>query len=208
METLYSFDPAATVNPGIWPQGILRADSGPVAGRRYLYGTCNDGTLSSTGGCVFRFDIAAGMLSGLVQFSTSTSITYGPTVLRGDYPVGQMENGGDGFLYGATAAGGTNGTGIARGTLYRINLTEGTGETIHTFNGNTGTFLSIGATPVNAFGTTPLTGLTASFLYGDPAQPRVLYGVTSSDERGTAASSASSAKGTLFYITTGVTPVF
>lgn len=208
VETLYSFNTSAAISPGIWPQGNLRADTGPIAGRRYLYGTCTDGTLGSTGGCVWRYDLTANTLTGLVQFTYSNSIALSPTVLHGETPVGQLENGGDGYLYGVTAGGGQNGAGLARGTIYRINLNDGTGQTIHTFNGNSGTFTSIGSGAATAYGNVPLTGLTAAHRYGDPAQPMVLYGVTSTDERVTSAAGPSAAKGTLFYITTGATPVF
>lgn len=208
VETLYSFNTSAAISPGHWPQGNIRADTGPIAGRRYLYGTCEHGTLGSTGGCVWRYDLTANTLAGLVQFTYSNSIALSPTVLHGESPVGQLENGGDGYLYGATAGGGQNGAGLARGTIYRINLNDGTGQTIHTFNGNSGTFTSIGSGAATAYGNVPLTGLTAAHRYGDPAQPMVLYGVTSTDERVTSAAGPSAAKGTLFYITIGATPVF
>jgi uncharacterized repeat protein (TIGR03803 family) len=202
METLYSFDSATAGNPGIWPTGTLRADVGPIAGRRYLYGTCDGGTTTSSGGSVWRYDLTDGTITALVQFTFSAALTLGPTVLRGDTPAGQLENGGDGFLYGVTADDGVPGTGdVSRGSIYRVRLSDGAGQTIHSFNGNTGTF-SFGAATIR--GIHPLSGLTAARLYGDPAQPIVLYGTTSGNSTGPGANSF----GTVFYISTGPTPVF
>ena len=85
-----------------------------------LYGTLQYGGTNSGQGTVFRLTLVGTnyVLNDLVVFNGT----------NGANPQGTLLNGGDGFMYGTTSAGGTNGN----GTIFRIN-TNGVFNTVATF---------------------------------------------------------------------------
>ena len=139
LSTLWQFG-GATTNGANPYAGLVQAGDG------FFYGTTVSGGMNGSG-TVYRIT-AAGTLTTLYQF--------GGLATDGSKPESALVQAGDGALYGATAAGGTNGA----GTVYRI-TTAGTLTTLHQF----------GALPADGSG--PAAGLTQA---GDGA----LYGTTAS----------------------------
>src|SRR5690348_6659381 len=111
LTSLHSF--AVTTN-GYGPAGSVVASSD---GR--LYGTTGSGGTNGGFGTLFTFT-PGGTLTGLYSFGGAND---------GAYPQGLIQ-GGDGFLYGTTAYGGTNGQGV----VFRLS-TNGMVAVLHVFSG-------------------------------------------------------------------------
>ncbi|HVM60703.1 MAG TPA: choice-of-anchor tandem repeat GloVer-containing protein [Verrucomicrobiae bacterium] len=144
--TVFRINSAGTLTT-LWQFGGSPSDgNGPAAGLvqgsdGYFYGTAGGGT--NNDGVVFRIS-SAGTLTTLYQFGGS------PT--DGQSPQAGLVQGSDGYFYGTTDAGGTNGLGV----VYRISST-GTYSTLWQF----------GSSPTD--GKSPEAGLVQGsdgFFYG------------------------------------------
>ena len=111
-------------------------------------------------------DIPAAEWSGVIELVTTGTV--GRTFNQdGAFPVGQIVQGPNGYLYGVATSGGMNGN----GTVWRVN-SDGTGfQVLHTF-GLTVTD-ETSKLPVNPDGAAPLSGVI-------DGQDAFLYGTTSS----------------------------
>ena len=123
-----------------------------------LYGTLQYGGSNSGQGTIFRLSQAGTnyVLTNLVVFNGT----------NGASPQGTLLNGGDGFMYGTTFAGGTNGN----GTIFRIN-TNGVFNTMATF------MLTNGLQPYGGL----VRGPDGAFYgggYGNSSNSRRIYRVT------------------------------
>lgn len=107
--------------------GLLLASDGK------FYGTTKfgkSGTLDTTG-TIFRLSQAGSGFEVLHRFApfTAANVVSSPINTDGAYPSGELIEGTDGFLYGVTSAGGTNGTGV----VFRI-ARDGSGfQVLHQF---------------------------------------------------------------------------
>jgi uncharacterized repeat protein (TIGR03803 family) len=112
--TLKSLYPFSGGNGGANPEaGLVQGSDG------YFYGTTQSGGLDNSG-TVFKIS-TNGAWTGLYAFSGSTD---------GGGPLGGLVEGRDGYFYGTTAGGGTNGS----GTVFKIS-TSGTLTNLYSFTG-------------------------------------------------------------------------
>ncbi len=108
---------------GIWPNGLVQATDGNFYGTTYEDGRNNDGT-------VFRIS-PAGALTTLYSFGSI--INRIGNVLDGAHPGAPLLQGGDGYLYGTTEAGGDSPTFIpGYGTVFKIS-TNGVLTSLYSF---------------------------------------------------------------------------
>jgi MYXO-CTERM domain-containing protein len=173
---LHRFDPQTTSATavvtnveGAFPESELVEGSDT-----YLYGVTRAG---GTGGSGTVFKLARdGSNFQVLHTFTATSIDT-VTNLRenvdGAWPIGQLEQGADGYFYGVASTGGENG----RGTVYKI-AADGSGfQVLHTFTAttqNATTFLQ-----ENVEGAVPVAGLTDGgdgFFYGIASNGGLGYG--------------------------------
>ena len=176
VRTLYQLTPDDAVSPGA---GLTVGSDG------LLYGTTKFGRGSEIAGAGTIFRIAPSGTGFEVVFRfapvTSTNQDLSPINTNGAYPESELIEGFDGMLYGATRAGGPNGT----GTIFKIGR-DGTGFVLlHTFSAITSTTTS-GLT-VTVDGAAP-TGQLLQDADG------VLYG--------TASSGGNNGRGTVFRLNT------
>ncbi|MDH4166015.1 MAG: hypothetical protein OEY13_05405 [Gammaproteobacteria bacterium] len=152
------------------------APTGPlVAGADNLfYGTASQGGANGRG-TVFRIAFDGTGFQVLHAFSATTTDTATGLAENADgaTPLGGLLDGGDGFLYGTTAQGGTDGNGV----IFAVPADGSTFTVLHSFAG--------------ADGARPVAELTI-------ASSGKLYGVTSSG--GVNTSGATTAFGTIFAI--------
>jgi uncharacterized repeat protein (TIGR03803 family) len=139
-----------------------------------FYGTASQGGTNGRG-VVFRIAFDGSGFQVLHHFGATTNdATTGlPENADGATPLGGLADGGDGFFYGATSQGGTDGYGV----LYAIPADGSTFTVLHTFN--------------DANGSRPLAELMV-------AANGKLYGTTSSG--GVSSAGATTTFGTLFSI--------
>jgi uncharacterized repeat protein (TIGR03803 family) len=145
------------------------------AGGGTFYGVIPLGGANSSGS-IFRVN-TNGTFQSLHDFalrSPNAASVY--TNFDGAEPYGTLLSGGDGYFYGTTEIGGTNGN----GTVFRFNTNNGAFDVLHTFGAVNGL--------TNADGINPLAGLTL-FSNG------VFWG--------TATFGGTNGNGTIFQITTG-----
>jgi len=165
--TLFSFRNAPGA-PGFWPRATLlrRADG-------WFYGTTSAGGQAPfAGGTVFKWRPAAGInpmqFTTLAQFNgLSASGLYA----AGSEPESALCDGGDGYLYGTTKAGGANGF----GTIYRIPLAGGALQTLVQFTGVGG----------SAPGKQPIGGLVRRDASGQSLLWGATYGGGATQDYGT-----------------------
>ena len=111
---LHSFNGGST-DGDVATGKLLRASDGN------LYG------VTSGGG-----SYSAGTIYKIVQDGTETLLySFGGIANGGSHPVGNLIQGSDGFLYGATSLGGTNGM----GAIFKIALAGGAETLLHSFSG-------------------------------------------------------------------------
>jgi len=164
---LHSFDLSDSENPaaGLTPAGVGT-----------FYGSAESGGTNDSGS-IFRVNTNGAFRSlhdfAQVNFNASNV----ETNFDGDQPYGTLLAGGDGWLYGTTYGGGTNGY----GTIFRLNTNNGAFSLLHTFG-------AVDVNYANADGANPLAGLT---LYGSG----VFWGA--------ATLGGTNGNGTIFQITTG-----
>ncbi|HET7203889.1 MAG TPA: choice-of-anchor tandem repeat GloVer-containing protein [Steroidobacteraceae bacterium] len=139
-----------------------------------LYGTTSLGGANGRG-TVFRIGVDGSGFEVLYEFSATTNdeTTSQPENTDGAIPLAGLVDGNDGFLYGVTSVGGTDGLGV----VYSIALADGAFAVLHHFNGETG------ARP------------TAELLLGADGR---LYGTTAAG--GVTSANAASTLGTIFSI--------
>jgi uncharacterized repeat protein (TIGR03803 family) len=125
---------------GAHPYGGLLQGTGPYA--YYLYGTASSGGAYGQG-TVFRVSRTDGTLINLHPFAGNPD---------GAAPMAGLIRGSDGYFYGTTKYGGSNGN----GTVFKMSLSGTTFTNLHSFTGGTG-----GANP-----TTRLVQAADGFLYG------------------------------------------
>jgi MYXO-CTERM domain-containing protein len=157
--TLSNKNGTAINTDGAYPSAALIEGSDGL-----LYGTTQAGGPNGTG-AVFRLSTDGSDFQLLHAFGeiTSAAQAFPATNVDGAAPLGDLLLAADGFLYGTTTSGGTNG----RGTIFRLQP-DGSGfEVRHTFSQ-----LSTGTTAANVDGASPLVGLT-------DGEDGLLYGVTS-----------------------------
>jgi uncharacterized repeat protein (TIGR03803 family) len=167
---LHSFNYSDGENPAT---ALFSAGGGLLYGVIVLGGTNDSGSIfrvSTKGSFVQLHDFAAsGFYSNIVTgFTTYTNDD-------GIRPYGTLLSGNDGWLYGTTQQGGTNGN----GTIFRYNTNSGAFKVLHTFSQNPNN--------TNWDGASPTAGLTL-FSNG------VFWG--------TAAYGGTNGNGTIFQITT------
>ena len=118
---LFSFpcDPVTRVCPdGFQPQGsLVQASDGN------LYGTTAFGTVPSPGGTVFKIS-PSGQFTSLKKFIADKKGQFSD----GDFPVGGLVEGNDGFLYGSTRMGGAHDAGV----IFKISKSGGF-KLLHSF---------------------------------------------------------------------------
>jgi uncharacterized repeat protein (TIGR03803 family) len=154
---------------GAAPLGPLVAGTDNV-----FYGTTSQGGTNGRG-TVFRIAFDGTGFQVLYQFSATTADTTTGQLENADgaTPLGGLVDGGDGFFYGATAQGGTDGNGV----IFAIPADGSTFTVLHSFTG--------------ADGARPAAELMV-------ASSGKLYGVTSSG--GVNSEGATTALGTIFSI--------
>ena len=158
---------------------VITADGAAPRGQllqvgEFLYGTTAQGGANGRG-TVFRIGLDGNGFELLHEFTATTNdaTTGQPENPDGSTPTAGLVDGNDGFLYGVTTVGGTDGLGV----VYSIAVTDGAFEVVHHFDGETG------ARPA------------AELLLGSDGK---LYGTTSAG--GVDASNAASTLGTIFAI--------
>ena len=133
----------------------------------YLYGVTRAGGPNGRG-AIFKMAKDGTGFAVLHTFAANTATTVGQVVnADGAHPVGQLVQGADGYFYGTTSAGGTNGN----GTVFRIAFDGAGFQVLRQFSATV-----IDATTgfaENADGAAPLAGLTNG-------NDGLLYGVTRS----------------------------
>jgi uncharacterized repeat protein (TIGR03803 family) len=151
-----------TINEGYSPVGGLVLGSD---GR--FYGTTSIGALTeaNTAGTVYRIQPDGTGFTILHRFQTYSAANQAGSAVNADgaNPETELVEGNDGFLYGVTRAGGTNGTGV----IFKISK-EGTGfAVLHTFGPITS---AVNVTPVlneDGIGSaSPLVAAADDYLYG------------------------------------------
>jgi uncharacterized repeat protein (TIGR03803 family) len=162
---IYRFAPLTAVNPdlsvvnttGAYPEAELAEGSDG-----YLYGTTRSGGPNGTG-TIFRLSRDGTDFKLLHSFTRNTAVSETKNA-DGAAPVGQLLQAANGYFYGTTSTGGTNG----QGTIFRIAF-DGTGfQVLKHFDATPNKDPSTGL-PENDSGSGPLAGLTDGndgFLYG------------------------------------------
>src|SRR4030095_4657771 len=108
--TVLSFSDRGTTNRGSYPSGGLLDD-----GSGYLWGTTQDGGANDFG-TLFKVNVTTGELTTLIDFTGNGGDH------RGSYPSSPLVRDADGYLWGATAQGGTGWV----GTIFKFNPNTGT----------------------------------------------------------------------------------
>jgi len=125
LKTLYAFCPQTKCTDGSTPVGLIRATDGNFYGVTESGGNSN--SLCYPNGCGTLFRITPqGKFTEIYNFCSQ------PNCSDGDLPSGNLVEGTDGNLYGATAIGGTGGPPSGAGTIFRI-TTGGLLTTIYSF---------------------------------------------------------------------------
>jgi uncharacterized repeat protein (TIGR03803 family) len=133
----------------------------------YLYGVARAGGPNGRGS-IFKIAKDGNGFAVLHTFAANTSTTAGQVVnVDGAHPVGQLVQGADGYLYGTTSAGGTNGN----GTVFRIAFDGAGFQVLRQFSATVKDAETGFAE--NSDGAAPQAGLTNG-------NDGLLYGVTSS----------------------------
>ncbi|HEX9207948.1 MAG TPA: choice-of-anchor tandem repeat GloVer-containing protein [Steroidobacteraceae bacterium] len=201
---LHRFDPQSTSTTGVVTntEGAF-PDSELLEGSdQYLYGVARGGGTAGNG-TVFKLARDGTGFQVLHTFSATTldDVTKLAENEDGAFPVGQLAQGADGFLYGVASAGGANG----RGTVFKVAADGSSFQVLHTFAATT--LDTTTGLQVNVDGGTPLAGVT------DGADGYV-YGVTSlGGGKGYGTVFAVPADGSTFSVlyafegTTGASPV-
>ncbi len=116
--------------PGGSYSALIMANDGNLYGTTAYGGLPINGVSPSNnnGGEIFRVTLG-GVISGVFNFDASSTL---PNGIR---PYGAVMQGADGYLYGATSAGGT----YSGGTLYKVSLSGTNFSVIHHFQFNDGT---------------------------------------------------------------------
>lgn len=152
------------IDDGYGPKaGLLEASDG------LLYGTTRLGvrTIAFTAGTIYRLAYDGSGYTTLHSFGvySEVNVNGNPINEDGAYPETALIEGSDGYLYGTTRAGGTNGTGV----IFRI-WPDGTGFTrLHQFGPVTSA--STESTVKNIGGSNPIGRLlqVGGYLYGTAA---------------------------------------
>ncbi len=210
LTTIYSFCALPNCADGANPvAGMVLATSGT------LYGTTTAGGAHGSGTV---FDVtSSGKVNTLYSFCSQTNCTDGAD------PVAELIQGTDGNFYGTTYDGGTNGY----GTAFRITPT-GTLTTLHSFGGTDGQYpygSLLQATDGNFYGTTSQGGANGfgtifeinsaagtlttlhSFAGIDGEYPYAgLFQGTDGNFYGTTFAGGTSGDGTVFRLSTGLSP--
>lgn len=118
LTTLYQFSGGTDGHNPV--SGLIQASDG------YFYGTTGDGEPEGGYGTLFQIS-SEGTLTTLYSFGNGAD---------GGYPSSALIQGTDGFLYGVTSGGGTNG---GYGTVFKI-TPAGNLTTLYCFNGTDGNF--------------------------------------------------------------------
>ena len=143
LTSLYSFGGG---NDGGNPRaGLVQGSDG------YLYGMTSTGGTNQQG-TVFKIS-TNGVLTSLYSFTGGND---GGNGTFGDYPLGGLVQGSDGYFYGTTPTGGTNGA----GTVFKIS-TNGTLTSLYSFGGDDGSYPRAGLVQGSDgyfYGTTPYGG--------------------------------------------------
>jgi uncharacterized repeat protein (TIGR03803 family) len=142
---------------GAAPQGKLVQDA-----ERMLYGTTSLGGDNGRG-VVFRLATDGSGFQVLHTFGATTNdtTTGQPENDDGAIPVAGLTDGGDGFFYGVTSVGGTEGLGV----VFAISPDGGTFRVMHHFDGTTGARPAVElllGTDGKLYGTTDAGGVTSS----------------------------------------------
>jgi uncharacterized repeat protein (TIGR03803 family) len=220
--TLYSFCSQANCADGTNPHGIVQAPNGNFYGIAATGGantSCNAGS-----GCGTVFEITPeGKLTTLYNFCAQVGCADGFSAF------GALIQGVDGNFYGTTYGGGIHG----KGTVFRLTR-SGTLTTLHSFNSSDGEFPIAGLTQGsdgNLYGTTQFggSGSVRCYPYGcgsvfeitaegtlttlrrllpaDGAWPSAeLAQGTNGDFYGTTSGRGADGYGTVFGVSTGVSP--
>ena len=153
----FKITPGGAYTPLLVFGGTGSANRGnrPIAGLTAVgndfYGTTDSGGFSTNHGTMFKFSAVTGVMTYLLDF------TYTGASNRGSQPWGKLLNGGDGFLYGSTYGGGSQGF----GTLFKYHIATNVLTTLVEFTGNASPFPGkypadklLLATDGNLYGTT------------------------------------------------------
>ena len=136
---LHSFNYSDGENPGA---SLTPAGDGNFYGAALLGGTNGNGS-------IFRVD-TNGTFQSLHDFAVAApDASNNYTNLDGSRPYGTLMPGGNGYLYGTTFYGGTNGN----GTIFRFNTNNGAFDVLHTFG-------AVDVNYKNPDGANPYAGLT------------------------------------------------
>ncbi|MBK6349003.1 MAG: hypothetical protein IPF50_04025 [Proteobacteria bacterium] len=162
VRTLYQLKPDDALSPA---GGLVLASDG------LLYGTTKFGQAGQVDGAGSIFKIAAAGTGFQIihRFApvTASNQDGSPINTNGAYPEAELVEGGDGYLYGSTRAGGANGT----GTIFKISRDGTDFKSLYSFAAVTsaaGSGLTVtvdGAAPAG-----PLVAGADNFLYGTASQ--------------------------------------
>jgi uncharacterized repeat protein (TIGR03803 family) len=116
------------IEDGISPQaGLLLGSDGK------FYGTTQfgKGTVAKSTGAIFRIAVDGTGFTTLHSFDEYSGLNgnTAPINVQGAFPMAELIEGADGYLYGTTSAGGPNGT----GAVYRVSRDGTAFQTLHTF---------------------------------------------------------------------------